>query len=163
MNKGNASEICIRYAQRDELDLVNMIRKQVNDLHVNGRPDIFRPGFCDELKNHINEKFDRADSDVIVALEGDEIAGFATVEYIERPESAYNLGRSIYRVEEFGVDINHQRKGIGTKLIAFIGQEAKRKGFDRVDLDMWQFNETALKFYEDLGFTTYRRYMEWKL
>lgn len=25
---------------------------------------------------------------------------------------------------------------------------------------MWEFNEEALKFYEAIGFTTYRRYME---
>ena len=163
VNKESNAEICIRYARRDELDRVNIIRSQVNDLHVDGRPDIFRPGFCDELKNHIYEKFDSEDSDVIAALEDDEIVGFATVEYIKRPESAYCLARSIYRIEEFGVDVNHQRKGIGRKLIAFIGEVAKQKGFDRVDLDMWQFNETALNFYEEIGFATYRRYMEWKL
>lgn len=163
MNKGNATEICIRYARRDELDRVNIIRMQVNALHVNGRPDIFRPGFCDEMKNHIYEKFDSEDSDVIVALEDHEIVGFAIVEYIKRPESAYCLGRRIYRVEELGVDVNHQRKGIGRKLIAFIGEDAKHKGFDCVDLDMWQFNETALNFYEEIGFATYRRFMEWKL
>lgn len=25
---------------------------------------------------------------------------------------------------------------------------------------MWEFNENALKFYEAIGFNTYRRYME---
>ena len=27
---------------------------------------------------------------------------------------------------------------------------------------MWEFNEGALKFYESIGFTTYRRYMEYE-
>ncbi len=159
----NVKEIAIRYARRDELDEVNRIRLQVNDLHVSGRPDIFRAGFCDELKNHVYEKLDAEDSDVIVALEDQKIVGFASVEYIKRPESAYCLARSVYRVEEFGVDVHHRRKGIGRKLIAWIGEDARQKGFDRVDLDMWAFNESALKFYEAIGFSTYRRYMEWKL
>lgn len=37
-------DILIRFAEKEELRKVNMIRKQVNDLHVNGRPDIFREG-----------------------------------------------------------------------------------------------------------------------
>ena len=45
-------------------------------------------------------------------------------------------------------------------LIAFCREEARKKGFLRMELDMWEFNEGALKFYESVGFRTYRRYME---
>ena len=31
--------------------------------------------------------------------------------------------------------------------------------FDRIELDVWSFNEEALKFYEAVGFQTYRRLM----
>jgi GNAT superfamily N-acetyltransferase len=37
---------------------------------------------------------------------------------------------------------------------------AKEKGFDRIELNMWEFNRDALAFYESVGFETYRRYME---
>jgi len=36
-------------------------------------------------------------------------------------------------------------------------------GFDRIELNMWEFNEGALRFYESVGFKTYRRYMEFEL
>ena len=39
----------IRFAREDELDRVNELRKQVNDLHVEGKPDVFKAGFNDEL------------------------------------------------------------------------------------------------------------------
>ena len=35
-------------------------------------------------------------------------------------------------------------------------------GFDRVELDVWEFNEAARQCYEAAGFCTYRRYMEMK-
>ena len=35
----------IRFAEEKDLERVNELRKQVNDVHVNGRPDIFKPGF----------------------------------------------------------------------------------------------------------------------
>ena len=36
-------------------------------------------------------------------------------------------------------------------------------GFDRVELDVWEFNEAARQCYEAAGFCTYRRYMELEL
>ena len=38
-----------RFAKEEDLPRVNELRKQVNDLHVAGRPDIFKPGFSEEL------------------------------------------------------------------------------------------------------------------
>ncbi len=150
----------IRYAERTELARVNEIRAMVNEVHVNGRPDIFRPGFCEVLQAHIFERFDAADSDVIVALMDGVVCGFATVEYVERPMSPYNLPRRYYHIEEFGVDAAYRRMGVATALVEFCRQEAAKKGFARIELDMWEFNESALQFYEAAGFRTFRRYME---
>ena len=35
-------KVIVRYAKSEELESVNNIRKQVNEVHVKGRPDIFR-------------------------------------------------------------------------------------------------------------------------
>ena len=37
---------------------------------------------------------------------------------------------------------------------------AREKGIRRLELNMWEFNQDALAFYEAAGFSTYRRYME---
>mgnify|MGYP001026823616 FL=1 len=50
--------------------------------------------------------------------------------------------------------------GVATKLISFCKQEAKNRGFDRLELDVWEFNEGAMKFYDSVGFKTYREYKE---
>ena len=152
--------VVVRVAGREELERVNALRRMVNDVHVQGRPDIFRDGFCEELQRHIYDAFDDEDSDVIVALKDGEIAGFATVQYIRRPESPYCLARDFYRVEEFGVDAQHRRHGVATALMDYMKRDARARGFDRVELDVWAFNEGALAFYEAAGFRTYRRYME---
>ncbi len=34
------------------------------------------------------------------------------------------------------------------------------EGVSRLGLNMWEFNEGALAFYEAVGFRTYRRYMQ---
>ena len=130
--------VTVRPARRDELDRVNALRRMVNDVHVEGRPDIFRPGFNEALQQHVYEQFDSEDSDVIVALVNGEICGFATVEYIHRPESPYSFARDYYHLQEFGVD----------------------PAFHRIELDAWAFNTGALAFYEAAGFKTFRRFFE---
>ena len=71
------------------------------------------------------------------------------VEFIEKPESPYSLARNFLRV-------------VGSHLFDYIKSLAAKKNLDTVELDMWEFNEGALKFYESAGFKTYRGYMEFK-
>lgn len=150
----------IRYAAREDLPQVNELRSQVSRLHAEGRPDIFRSDFCAELQQRLYEEFEGDGSDVIVAVCNGVVCGFLIAQYIRRPESPYCHPRAFYRVEEFGVSPAYRRQGIGTALIAFCTAEASKKGFSKMELDVWEFNEDAQKFYEAVGFRTYRRYME---
>ena len=152
----------VRYATRDELERVNELRKIVNEVHCNGRPDIFKGGFCKELQEFIYTLWENDNSDVIVVIREGKICGFACVDYVEKPESPYNLARRFYHINEFGVDENYRRQGVATELFDFIKKEATAKNFDKVELDMWEFNDGALKFYESVGFKTFRRFMEFK-
>ena len=153
----------IRPARGGELDRVNELRRQVNALHVQGRPGHFKPGFGQELQARLFEAFDSERFGVIVAAEGIEILGFAVVQYVHRPEGPYTLPLDFYHVEEFGVDAAHRRRGVATAMVEYMKRDARERGFDRIDLDVWAFNDGATAFYEAAGFTTYRRYMELNL
>lgn len=153
----------IRFAKEADLNRVNELRKQVNEVHVAGRPDIFKPGFGRELQDFIYEIWNAENKDIIVAERDGVICGFAYVNYVERPETPYNLPRKFYDVDEFCVDEEFRRQGVGTELFEFMKEDAKAKGFSKIELNMWEFNEGALKFYESVGFSTYRRYMECEL
>lgn len=150
----------VRPARRDELERVNELRRMVNDLHVCGRPDIFRAGFCDELQQFLYTLYDSEDAEVIVAVSDGVICGFAMATVVRRPQSAYNLERAFYHVEEFGVDERYRRHGVASALMAYLKNNARAKGLTKIELDVWAFNDDALAFYEAAGLETYRRYME---
>lgn len=152
--------LMIRYAKREELEAVNKIRKQVNEVHVKGCPDIFREDGWQLIAPFIYTRFDEENSGVIVAAIEDEIVGFAVVQYIVKPESPFNKERRYFHIEEFGVDENHRRKGIATAMIDFAKEDARKCGFKKIELDMWEFNSGALAFYESAGLKTFRRHME---
>ncbi|MCI7454977.1 MAG: hypothetical protein MSA93_06690 [Spirochaetales bacterium] len=45
----------IRPAEEQELERVSVLRKQVNDLHVEGKPSVFKANFYDGLSDYIYE------------------------------------------------------------------------------------------------------------
>ena len=136
------------------------MRRQVNDLHVYGRPDIFRAGFVDEMKDRLFEAFCSDSFDVIVAVDEDAVVGYAIVAYAVKPLSPYNKERRYYKIEEIGVDKSRRGEGAGALLMTFLKADAKEKGYEKIELDVWEFNKNALRFYESQGFSCYRRFLE---
>ncbi|MBQ8161656.1 MAG: GNAT family N-acetyltransferase [Clostridia bacterium] len=150
----------IRLAYEEDLQKVNVLRRQVNQLHVEGKPDVFKPGFPDKLRDYIQVIFRDPEQWIVIACEGEDVCGFAVLHHIVRPESPFMYERNFLDVDEFCVDSRWRRRGVGTQLMDFIRAFAREKNFHRIELNMWEFNQDALAFYEAAGFTTFRRYME---
>ena len=153
----------IRFAREEELGQVNELREQVNELHVKGKPEIFKPGFSEELQNYIFEIFRDPLKRIVICRKDDKICGFAVLNHVTRPETPYMYERDFLDIDEFCVDSACRRQGIAAKLVSFIRDYAQSRGFDRIELNMWEFNREALAFYSAAGFSTYRRYMEMKI
>ena len=135
MSKMKNGEITVRFAAENELARVNELREQVSRLHAENRPDVFRPDFCNELRQIAKNAFDADDSDVVVACMDGDICGFAIPEYIERQESCYRRAEKFCRISEFGVDAALRRRGAASAMIDFCRTEAKNaslKGLNRM-------------------------------
>ena len=150
----------VRLATEADLGRVNELRRMVNNVHVAGRPDIFKAGFSRELQDRIYEIWNDPEQDIAVAEKDGVICGLAILHHVTRPENPFMLERDYLDIDEFGVDEAYRRQGVAAALIAFVREYAAQKGIRRIELNMWEFNESALAFYEAAGFTTYRRYME---
>ena len=153
----------VRFAREDELERVNELRKQVNDLHVAGKPEVFKPGFAPELRDYIHVIWDDPRKEIVVAERDGTVCGFAVLNHIVRPENPFMFERDYLDIDEFCVDAACRRQGVASAMIGFIKAYAKEKGFRRLELNMWEFNRDALAFYEAAGFETFRRYMEMML
>ena len=150
----------VRFAEKKDLERVNALRRQVNGLHVAGRPDIFKPGFPKELRDYVFTVFNDPRQAIVVNERDGVIRGYAVLHHITRPETPYMYERDYLDIDEFGVDEACRRQGAAAEMMEFIRAYAKEKGFQKIELNMWEFNQSALAFYEAMGFTTYRRYME---
>lgn len=153
----------VRFAEEKDLEKINELRKQVNDIHVEGRPDIFKAGFCQELRDFAQILMNDENGDIIVAERDGIICGMVCVDYVNKPESPYGMARSFYHVQEIAVDENYRRQGVGKELLEFMIADAKRRNLNKIELDVWKFNNSAMEFYQAVGFKETRRWMEFEV
>ena len=118
--KEQSKQIIIRFAKESELVRVNELRKLVNDLHVEGKPEIFRAGFNDELRDFIYKIWKDPEQKIVVAELNGVVCGFAVLHHIHRLENPFMLERDFMDVDEFCVDKEYRRQGIATKMMSFI-------------------------------------------
>ena len=149
----------IRTAEDKDIKQINRLREQVNCIHVEGRPDIFKAGFCKELQDYTAWYLQSDSNDIFVDDIDGEIVGMVMIDYISKPESPYGLARDFCLVADICVDEKWRRKGIAHGLMERIRTEARKRGMTKIELDVWAFND-ALDFYESEGFHVFRRFLE---
>lgn len=152
----------IRKATTADVERVNELRKTVNDIHVEGRPDIFKPGFGQEIRDHVMNYIGQENNEILLSEQNGEIRGMMMLDWIDRPENPYNLARRFCHVAEIAVDERFRRMGVGKEMMEGAKTECRKRGVRRIELDVWAFND-ALAFYEAEGFTVFRRFMEYEI
>lgn len=157
------SEIIIKRATIEDIDGVNVIRKQVNDMHVLGEPKIFKPGFGEKMQSFIKTFLTEENKVLLVAKDEELIVGYAALEIIEKEETEYRYALRFLEVGELGVLEGIRQKGVGGKLMEEVKRVAKEFKINEVQLNMWSFNTGALEFYEKIGYETYRRHLRIKV
>ena len=50
------------------------------------------------------------------------------------------------------MDESFRRQGVAIELFEFMKEDASRRGLDKIELDVWAFNESAIEFYGAMGF-----------
>lgn len=151
------NELTVREAGLEELGRIAEMKKQIHDLHVNGRPDLFAP--IRSLTPFAQNAAARSCALLIAEWQG-EPAGYAILQYVDRSANPYMHERHYVHVEEFCVDERYRRRGVGTALMQALRALAREKGYPRIELDVWAFNQEARQFYEAAGMKAFRTFME---
>ena len=153
----------VRLATEKDIEKINDLRRQVNELHVKGRPDVFKAGFGQELQDFAYTLMNGENSDILVVERDGVICGMACVDYVCKPETPYGMARQFYHVQEIAVDEVFRRQGVARELFEFMKADAEKRSLSKIELDVWAFNESAIEFYEAIGFKETRIWMEYKL
>lgn len=155
----------IRIAQEKDIDGIRKLLFQVNQVHADGRPDLFKSGgikyTIDDLKTIIADE-----KRPIYVYEDEEdysILGYVFVWYeqVEDTTSTYPV-KSMY-IDDLCVDEKTRGKDIGKSLFEYVKEEARRQACDRITLHVWECNPLAAGFYNKMGMKPLYTNMEYSL
>ncbi len=156
--------IQIRRASEKDIPRLHTLLGQVLQIHADIRPDIFIPGTTkytdEELQAMVR---DDANPIYIAVDELDVCEGYAFCQLREQPFSNNMVPfRSLF-IDDLCVDEKTRGQHVGERLFDYVKEEAKRLGCYEVQLNVWEGNTAAAKFYEKMGMKTMERRMEYIL
>ena len=142
----------IRRAEEKDMPRLADLLLQVAAIHHAGRPDLFRPASRkytdDELRSIVADE----QTPVFVAVdEADMVQGYAFCAF-QRPRSGHVLTDvlTLY-IDDLCVDERVRGRHIGKALYRAVVDFARRHGCHNVTLNVWSCNESAMRFYEQMG------------
>lgn len=153
----------IRRAEKKDIPEILGLLEQVLELHAALRPDIFVPG---TTKYSINELTDMMVDDqrpIYVAVEEDRVAGYAFCVLQKQPFSNTMVPFTTCYVDDLCVDQAFRGRGIGKELFEYVKHEAVHYGCYEVTLNVWEGNDGARAFYEQMGMRVKETQMEYVL
>ena len=140
----------IREMNLNDYEDVRILVKQIHELHLSNRPDIYNDG-----ESFPKEYFEKVLSDAnnlnYVYVENKKIVGVLNATLQHTNPLPIIKPRTYYFIENIVVDKNHRRKGIAKKLFHYLTLKAKENNIDSIELNVWSFNTEAIKFYESMG------------
>jgi diamine N-acetyltransferase len=150
----------IRLITLDDFDALTTLLDEIHDFHAAGAPTVFKHAEAPVLpREQIAEKITQSDQLYLAAMEGSRMVGFLWGQMYERTETHIHRQRKLMIVDTLGVAETHRGTGVGRALMQAAEQWGVKNGAREAFLTVWDFNESAIAFYERLGYNTEQRRM----
>lgn len=94
--------------------------------------------------------------------ESDQPCGYLYADFRERPESWSRPQHRLCNISHVSVNPGWRRRGVARLLVTRLREEAGRRGFERIELDVWSFNVEARACFARLGFHVFNERMEFR-
>ena len=151
----------IRCAENKDVTGILRLLRQVNDIHAEGRPDIFIKGMTKYDEESLKDILKNPETPVFVAINKDDsLAGYCFC-IVEDQSGYHNLQpvKTLY-IDDLCIDENQRGKHVGQQLFEYVKKYAADNGFYNLTLNVWSCNPGAHKFYEAMGFRPMKTVME---
>ncbi len=152
--------LTIREATFEDYEAVCAVFEEGDAVHRAALPDVFRkPDGPVRTVEYVATVIHDPDSALFVAEQGQTIVGIVHVAAYESPRSPITIPRQYGRIDNLVVRGESRGHGIGQALLERAEEWVREKGLSAVELNVWEFNRPAIRFYENRGYCTSRRWM----
>lgn len=142
----------IRKADKQDIPALISLLHQVNDVHADGRPDLFVHGHTKYDEAELEVLLDDEDRPVFVSVDDNGTTEGYSFSQISRYHEGDHLKphTSLY-IDDICVNAACRRRGVGRRLYEHTERFAKSIGCHNITLNVWAANEGAQRFYDSLG------------
>ena len=151
----------VRRAENKDIESIMNLLVQVDMVHHNGRPDIFKGPATKYTSKQLAEVLQDENTPVFVCVdEEDRVLGHAFCilqQHID--DNVLTDIRTLY-IDDICVDEKHRGAYVGSALYETVIGYAKEIGCYNVTLNVWSCNPGAMKFYEKCGLVPQKIGME---
>ena len=150
----------IRLAKEKDIEKILDLLSQVDLVHHNGRPDIFKIGTKyskEELKDLLS---DESRPILVCTNESDEVIGYCFCIFQQHKNNSVLTDIKTLYIDDLCVDEKLRGKHIGKELYKAALKLAKDSGCYNLTLNVWSCNPSAMRFYEAQGLVPQKICME---
>ena len=151
----------IREAETKDIPRILELLHQVNDIHADGKPDLFIHGRTKYGEKDLADIIKNADTPVIVYADSDDsVIGYAFCIICDHPSTSNTKPWKECYIDDICFDESSRGKGYAKELFDAVTSLARKRGCDKATLHVWECNPRAKRFYEKCGMHTYFSAME---
>ncbi len=150
----------IRRAVISDIDGLDLLLRQVLEVHHKGRPDLFKGGAKKYTDEQLKEIISDDSRPIFAAEEDGRILGYAFCVITEHKNDNILTDIKTLYIDDLCVDENERGKHIGKALFEHTVNYAKEIGCYNVTLNVWSCNPSAQRFYEKMGLLPQKTGME---
>ena len=152
----------IRQASVADIPRIIDLLHQVDMVHHRLRPDLFKPDTTKYDEQELAVLLEDKTKPIFVYDDG-EVLGYAFCQITEVKDDRLLQDRKTLYVDDLCVDEAARGKHIGSALFDFVRDYAKSIGCHAVTLNVWECNDSAIRFYQNMGMHPQKIGMEIKL
>ena len=150
----------VRKATADDYDPMCELFDEIDAWHRDNLPHIFqKPGSPARERDYCLALIADENVGLFVAETGTELVGFVHAMVRDAPPMPIFVPRHYVIVDSIVVRSSYQYQGTGRMLMNKIQDWALTKGASSLELNVYEFNESAISFYKKLGYQTLSRKM----
>ncbi|MBP5180626.1 MAG: GNAT family N-acetyltransferase [Clostridiales bacterium] len=151
----------IRPALEKDIPRLKDLLLQVLTVHHEIRPDLFKADCTKYNDRELAAMIGNELRPVFVYVDDDDVTqGYVFCVIEQHPGNNILTDIKTLYLDDLCVDESLRGEGIGKKLYEYARDYAKEIGCHNLTLNVWEGNESAIKFYESLGLVPYKYGME---
>lgn len=157
-----AKELQIREATIADIPRLIKLLHQVNMVHHDLRPDLFKPQTTKYDEAQLADMIATETQPIFVSEDG-MVNGYVFCQIQETRDDRLLQDRRTLYIDDLCVDAQARGKHIGRQLLDYVRRFAEQQGCQSITLNVWTGNEAALTFYQKAGMQVLKTCMEMKL